>query len=104
MKCKPACNQVGFLCISSPMELAEWMALKGLKDAALAEKVASTQTTISRVRRGLVMPEASLMERLMLATEWQVTPNDLFAKYTAGLTRKGRRGDGSKRPRVEDCA
>lgn len=65
------------------MDLATWLTEHGLTDAAFAERVGCNQKTINRARRGVTMPEASLIERIEEATDGEVTVVDLFAAVRA---------------------
>lgn len=60
------------------MKLADWMTLAGIKDSAFAEKVGRDQSTISRIRRGEVLPDWSTVVRIAEATEGAVTANDFM--------------------------
>ena len=60
------------------MKLADYMALVGIKDTAFAEKVGRDQSTISRIRRGEVLPDWSTVARIAEATDGAVTANDFM--------------------------
>lgn len=65
------------------MDLATWLSEHDLTDAAFAGRVGVSQTTISRVRRGVQMPEARLIDRIEAVTDGKVTAADLFASVRA---------------------
>lgn len=60
------------------MKLADYMTLVGIKDTAFAEKVGRDQSTISRIRRGEVLPDWSTVVRIAEATDGAVTANDFM--------------------------
>jgi transcriptional regulator with XRE-family HTH domain len=60
------------------MKLADWMALVKIKDGPFAEKVGRDQSTISRIRRGEVLPDWSTVALIHKATDGAVTANDFL--------------------------
>jgi transcriptional regulator with XRE-family HTH domain len=60
------------------MKLADYMALVGIKDGPFAEKVGRDQSTISRIRRGEVLPDWDTVARIAKATDGAVTANDFM--------------------------
>ncbi len=67
----------------APMLLSDWLQVRSLTDAAFAAVTGCGPTTVNRIRRGATMPEASLIARIVAATDGQVTANDLFDAYQA---------------------
>lgn len=61
------------------MNLATWLSEHRLTDAAFGAKVGASQTTINRVRRGVQLPDLSLMDRIEECTAGAVTAGDLVA-------------------------
>jgi transcriptional regulator with XRE-family HTH domain len=58
------------------MTLADYMGKNNLDDDAMASLVGSDRSTISRIRRGKTKPSWDLVDRILDATDRQVTPND----------------------------
>lgn len=66
------------LCTIGSMTLAEWMAVKGMDDDALAAALEIDRSTASRFRRGKLIPSAKLIERIAGLTNGAVQPNTFF--------------------------
>lgn len=60
------------------MKLGEWMEESQLDDAAVAARVRSDRSTISRVRRGMHKPSWELVEKLRDVSDGKVTANDFL--------------------------
>ncbi len=65
------------------MRLHDWILANRVSEAELARRLTCTVSTVNRIRRGATMPEASLIARIVAATDGQVTANDLFDAYQA---------------------
>ena len=63
------------------MKLDEWMFKNDVSDEALAELIGRHRASVSRIRRGVLVPSAATMTRIATATEGQVTPNDLVGAW-----------------------
>lgn len=60
------------------MKLETYLREKKLTDAAFAVEVSSSQSQISRIRRGVSSPSWDLADRIAKATKGKVTANDLI--------------------------
>ena len=58
------------------MHLSDYMAKHKLNDAAMAEKIARSRATVSRIRRRVVRPDWETIERISALTKGQVTADD----------------------------
>ncbi len=66
------------------MHLAQYMAAHGLSDEDVAALIGRSRVTISRIRRGIVRPEWTTIERLKKVTKGAVTADDfLISSATA---------------------
>jgi transcriptional regulator with XRE-family HTH domain len=65
------------------MKLSEWMEANRLTDEQFAVRVGIDRTTLSRVRRGLKDPSASLMRRIKSVTDGAVTADDVLSASDA---------------------
>lgn len=70
-----------------------------MSDSDLAKLAGCTPSTISRIRRGLTIPEATLLLRIRDITAGEVTANDHFAAYEENLLQRD--GGVGKRPQSE---
>lgn len=60
------------------MTLAEWMKASDVSDEALAEKLGWDRSTISRVRRGKLIPSHGLIAAVVKASNGEVDPATFF--------------------------
>ncbi len=60
------------------MRLADYMEKHGLSDDDLAGPFKVTRATVSRLRRGKMVPSFDLVVRIHEATGKKVTPNDFL--------------------------
>jgi transcriptional regulator with XRE-family HTH domain len=58
------------------MTLSDWMTLKRLTDADLAELVAADRSRINRIRRGIALPSLALAKRIKEVSAGAVTADD----------------------------
>lgn len=64
--------------ILSVMKLDQYLTQRGMTDAAFAEKVGRSQSSINRIRRGETRPDWKTMERIVEETGGEVSPNDFL--------------------------
>lgn len=61
------------------MTLNQWLDTQpGLTLAAFGERIDATHSTVSRLRRGLMLPAWPMMLRILRATGGQVTPDSFI--------------------------
>jgi DNA-binding transcriptional regulator YdaS (Cro superfamily) len=61
------------------MRLSEYLDREGTTYVAFAERIgASHARTVERYAKGMRMPDATMMPRIVEATGGEVTPNDFF--------------------------
>lgn len=60
------------------MKLAEYLALKEITHAAFAEKIGTTQATVSRYASGARLPRPAVLDRIKRVTGGAVTANDFY--------------------------
>ncbi len=60
------------------MKLDQYLTQHDLTDAAFAEKVGRSQSSINRIRRGETRPDWKTMERIVEVTGGDVSPNDFL--------------------------
>jgi len=60
----------------SPHPLDLWLAQKGKSRPWLADRIKSTEATVSRIINGLQWPSKSLLQRIYKITDGEVTAND----------------------------
>ena len=65
------------------MLLTDWITGRETSEADLARALSCTVSTVNRIRRGVTMPEATLIGRIVEVTGGLVTANDLFTAYQA---------------------
>lgn len=65
------------------MTLSEWMEANGISDEGLAEKLEIDRSTVSRFRRGKLMPSNDTMRRIIEVTSGSVQPNSFFGLAAA---------------------
>jgi transcriptional regulator with XRE-family HTH domain len=61
-----------------PMKLKDWMEWRGLNDEQVAKLVKVDRSTISRIRRGELMPSWGLAARFHEVTDESVSANDFM--------------------------
>lgn len=59
-------------------KLTLWRERKGWSQERLADELGCSTIAVYRYEKGLRVPEAVLMERIFLATEGEVEPNDFY--------------------------
>lgn len=57
--------------------LSKHLETNGVTQSAFAAEVEATQSTISKICAGIIVPKRRLMARIVSATGGAVTPNDL---------------------------
>ena len=62
------------------MTLDQYLQERGLSDADFAAAIKADRTTVSRLRRGSVLPEWTTMRRIYRATSGLVTPSDFLTE------------------------
>lgn len=60
------------------MQLTSYLETNNLTDAQFAETIGVDRSSVSRMRRGLHIPNRDVMQRIVDATCGAVTPNDFF--------------------------
>lgn len=60
------------------MKLADWMALHGLTDDDLAQRLGVDRSSASRYRRGKQIPASTIMVKIAEVTEGEVRPDSFF--------------------------
>ena len=60
------------------MKLASYITANGLTDTTFAKLIGRTQSTVSRIRRGVAMPDHETALAVYQATNGAVSPNDFF--------------------------
>lgn len=65
------------------MNLSDYMTAENLTDEAMAIRIGRSRTTISRLRRGKVLPDWDTMRAILDATNGAVTP-DAFLSALGG--------------------
>lgn len=60
------------------MRLIEWLAEARMTRTAFARKTGLSEGTISLLCRGQIWPTRATAEKIMVATDRQVTPNDFL--------------------------
>lgn len=63
------------------MDLSEYLKHNNISLAQLAKRCAISASTILRVKEAEVAPSRRVAKALWVATEGQVTPNDLFGLH-----------------------
>jgi transcriptional regulator with XRE-family HTH domain len=61
------------------MKLSDWMTAAGLDDDAVAARVATDRTTISRIRRGVTRPSWDLAAKFKAVSDGAVTADDFLS-------------------------
>lgn len=61
------------------MTFAEWMAAEEVSDEAMAAALGVDRSTISRVRRGTMLPSSALIARLVQYSGNKIDPATFFA-------------------------
>lgn len=61
------------------MQLADYMRINGLSDDAVGEALGVARATVSRLRRGKMVPSFDLAARIHEFTGKKVTPNDFLS-------------------------
>lgn len=64
--------------------LAEWMRERGMSDEDLAAQVGTTRATISRLRRGKLVPTLRLAAAIKSATGEAVLVDDFIPNLSSG--------------------
>lgn len=62
------------------MTLDQYLEVNGMSDADFAAAIKADRTTVSRLRRGAVLPEWGTMRRIYRATSGLVTPTDFLGE------------------------
>ena len=65
------------------MKLASYIASSGMTDTTFAKLIGRAHSTVSRIRRGVAMPDPDTMTAIFIATNGAVSPNDFFDLPTA---------------------
>lgn len=60
-------------------KLNAYIEATGISGVELANRLGTSEATVSRLRKGLQKPSLALLERLAWATKGLVTPNDFIA-------------------------
>lgn len=60
------------------MKLSDYLTANSLTAAAFASKIGRHRSTVIRLIGGNVRPDRETVERILAATDGQVTPNDFF--------------------------
>ena len=62
------------------MKLAQYMKRKRMRQAQMAALIGVNVSTVSRLMRGLCVPERATMKRILEATGGKVKPNDFYTE------------------------
>lgn len=65
------------------MKLADYLSGNEVSTAEFAAQINATQATVSRYVTGKRIPDPTIMKRIFVATDGQVSPNDFYALPTA---------------------
>jgi transcriptional regulator with XRE-family HTH domain len=60
------------------MTLAAWIAAKKVPDNVFARQIGVSRVTLFRFKTGRRIPDRQTMERIVIATNGAVTPNEFF--------------------------
>lgn len=60
------------------MTLHDYMAQHGLNDDEFSRRVGRHRATVSRWRRGKVLPDWEALQAILVATSGKVSPTDFF--------------------------
>lgn len=67
------------------MRLTDWMALKGVTNKQLAERLGVSQVAVLRYRRGDRIPHWDILQKLTEVSDGAVMPNDFLPRVNPEL-------------------
>jgi transcriptional regulator with XRE-family HTH domain len=62
------------------MRLDTYLSEHGITEAAFAERIGVNQSSVNRMRKGLIRPDIATLSRIVEATEGKVTLEDFLAE------------------------
>ena len=65
------------------MQLADYLKAEGIAATEFAKRIDRSEATVSRIVRGVNRPDWSTMQKIRIATNDKVMPNDFFTDEAA---------------------